>query len=607
MEDGVGEALDRAVHVRGERAAGPAGVDDDLRRRQRARAGPLAQRGQAGDRLRAPRERGERARGQPQERRGHREADEQQRPGREERDRAPHDRGGQPLPEAAAARPRPARPASEQREQRRLQRRGGRERGERHHEARDPERADERDRHREQQREPDRDREPGDEHRSARRLHRPDDRVLDARLPLRLLAEAVHDEQRVVDREAEADELDEVRHEGDEREHVRERPDDAERRGDRARGDEKRHERGQREPEHEQEHGERGRERDRLAPAQVGGEHRVEVVLESRLSRHERRRPAGPVQRAPQRLRPRLRVLEVERGRDVAVEDPAAGVKWTLEVARRHRRGRRRQLAAQPRPERRVRRVPHAEDDGEDAVRALAEVALEDRPRLLRLAARHCERGREPARERDRGGGAGREHGEPGGEDEASASEDAASPARGHPQTVARGPAVPSVATPQTRSVASAVPAAPRGPDNGGMRRLLLWLAVAAALVAVPTAGAAIASPAVRLTIVHVLRGCHSWGTVDSQELGPTRAIVVKRGTRLQIRVNCVMDFTFTQTRGPRLALGDPVTHAGTARTIVFRKKGLYRLHAVSLQTSEEMGLQTLGPDNVLSLTVRVR
>jgi hypothetical protein len=139
------------------------------------------------------------------------------------------------------------------------------------------------------------------------------------------------------------------------------------------------------------------------------------------------------------------------------------------------------------------------------------------------------------------------------------------------------------------------------------MRRLLLPLAAAAALVAVPVGGAALVSPTVRLAIVHVVQGCHVWGTVDSRPLGPARTLVVRRGTRLEIRVSCPMDFVFSQTAGPPLALGDPLTHTGTVRTIVFRRAGLYRLRAVSAQTSEEMGLQTLGPDNTLRLTVRVR
>jgi hypothetical protein len=136
------------------------------------------------------------------------------------------------------------------------------------------------------------------------------------------------------------------------------------------------------------------------------------------------------------------------------------------------------------------------------------------------------------------------------------------------------------------------------------MRKLALLVVVGAVGVLAP---AAIASPTVRLTIMHVVQGCHVWGTADSQPLGPSRTLVVRRGTRLQIRVSCPMDFTFTQTAGPPLALGDPVTHTGTVRTIVFGRRGLYRLRAVSVQSSAEMGLQTLGPDNTLRLTVRVR
>jgi hypothetical protein len=135
------------------------------------------------------------------------------------------------------------------------------------------------------------------------------------------------------------------------------------------------------------------------------------------------------------------------------------------------------------------------------------------------------------------------------------------------------------------------------------MRRLLLLAVASAALVAAP---AALASPTVRLAIIHAMHGCHIWGTADSRPLGATRTIVVARGTKLEIRVSCPMSFAVVQTSGPKLALASP-WQTGTARTLVFAKPGLYRLRATNLQTSEELGLQTLGPDNVLSLTVRVR
>ena len=137
-----------------------------------------------------------------------------------------------------------------------------------------------------------------------------------------------------------------------------------------------------------------------------------------------------------------------------------------------------------------------------------------------------------------------------------------------------------------------------------GMKRLGLLLVLGAAGMVAP---AAVASPTVRLAIIHVVQGCHVWGTVDSQPLGPTRTIVLKRGTRLEIRINCPMSFDFSQLSGPKLPLGNARTYAGTARTITFVRAGIYRLQAVNVESSEQMGMATLGPDNVLHLTVRVR
>ena len=46
---------------------------------------------------------------------------------------------------------------------------------------------------------------------------------------------------------------------------------------------------------------------------------------------------------------------------------------------------------------------------------------------------------------------------------------------------------------------------------------------------------------------------------------------------------------------------------AGTTRTIVFAKRGVYKLLARNIQSSDQLGLETLGDDNVLTLTIRVR
>lgn len=138
------------------------------------------------------------------------------------------------------------------------------------------------------------------------------------------------------------------------------------------------------------------------------------------------------------------------------------------------------------------------------------------------------------------------------------------------------------------------------------MRKLALVLAVAAAAVALPVGGAAAVSPTFRLTIIHTVSGCHIW-KLGTKSLGASAKIVVKPGAQLKIRPNCPMDFDFVQVSGPRLPLGAPRTYAGTVRTIVFRKPGVYKLTATNVQSATEQGLETLGPDNTLALTVVVR
>ena len=105
-----------------------------------------------------------------------------------------------------------------------------------------------------------------------------------------LLAEAVDDQERVVDRECEPDQLDEVRHVRDHRERVRERLDDQERARDRAGGEDERDRDREREAEDGDQHQERDRERDRLPAPEVAREDAVEVALDRRLPGHVRRR-----------------------------------------------------------------------------------------------------------------------------------------------------------------------------------------------------------------------------------------------------------------------------------------------------------------------------
>jgi hypothetical protein len=136
------------------------------------------------------------------------------------------------------------------------------------------------------------------------------------------------------------------------------------------------------------------------------------------------------------------------------------------------------------------------------------------------------------------------------------------------------------------------------------MRKFALLVAIAAALVVIPAAGA---SPTIRLAIIHVMRGCHAWATQNGVELGATRTFTVKPGTRIEIRMSCPMAFDVSQLAGPPLALGDPRWQPGTVHVLVFKKRGLYSLQAVNVQTPQDLGLETMGPDNHPTLTVRVR
>jgi hypothetical protein len=106
------------------------------------------------------------------------------------------------------------------------------------------------------------------------------------------------------------------------------------------------------------------------------------------------------------------------------------------------------------------------------------------------------------------------------------------------------------------------------------------------------------------MEIVHYFLGCHVWSRTSV--IGPSTRVTVVHGTRLTIRVSCPMDYDLSQTAGPALNLGSRRLYAGTLTAIVFKRRGVYKLIAKNVQTSAEAGLQTLGDDNLLGLTVRV-
>ncbi len=160
--------------------------------------------------------------------------------------------------------------SAQQREQGRLQRERGDDRDDGDDETGKAEGTDERDRDDQENGKADRHSRTGDDDGPAGGRHRGDDGVGVCELcVLQLLFEPVDDEQAVVDRQAEADELHEVRDVEDHQETVREEEHDRERGKGRARRHEEREEQGDGQPEDEREQSQRDHHRQQLAPSQV--------------------------------------------------------------------------------------------------------------------------------------------------------------------------------------------------------------------------------------------------------------------------------------------------------------------------------------------------
>ncbi len=145
------------------------------------------------------------------------------------------------------------------------------------------------------------------------------------------------------------------------------------------------------------------------------------------------------------------------------------------------------------------------------------------------------------------------------------------------------------------------------------------WVAVGAvvalsgtAAAAVPALASSSAAPkSGALMIRHQLKGCHSW----SYNNGPSQAaqsITLARGGSLKITDADVMSHTLIETSGPAVRLSGGATghmgmmnRTGMVMKVTFPKAGTYhfRTHAGEDYMS---GVKTVGPDNVLKLTVVV-
>jgi hypothetical protein len=136
---------------------------------------------------------------------------------------------------------------------------------------------------------------------------------------------------------------------------------------------------------------------------------------------------------------------------------------------------------------------------------------------------------------------------------------------------------------------------------------IMLVLGAVAVGVAVPTAVAAPPTTA-SVTIRHQVRGCHSW-SVDGGAFAASQALVLARGGSIRFTDNDLMLHTLVQLSGPavRMRNGNGVmNHMGATTTVVFARAGTY---VFKTKAGEDYvsGVKTVGEDNVLRLTVKVR
>jgi plastocyanin len=129
-----------------------------------------------------------------------------------------------------------------------------------------------------------------------------------------------------------------------------------------------------------------------------------------------------------------------------------------------------------------------------------------------------------------------------------------------------------------------------------------------AALVALAVTSAAPASGTATIAIRHQMRGCHSW-SFNSGPFKASQSVIVKAGTMLRFTNNDVMPHKLVQAAGPQMRSMHPtMSKMSSSATVKLTQKGIYRF---TTKAGEDYAwarsMKTVGEDNVLRLTVRVR
>jgi hypothetical protein len=119
------------------------------------------------------------------------------------------------------------------------------------------------------------------------------------------------------------------------------------------------------------------------------------------------------------------------------------------------------------------------------------------------------------------------------------------------------------------------------------------------------SAGTAFGHAPKTITIRHQVRGCHMWSFAG----GPYSAslkVKINRDTTLVFVDNDVMPHKLVELSGPNSALMTPnMRHMGAKAVVIFPKTGVYKF-TTKAGKDYMPGMKTIGPDNVLRLTVTV-
>ena len=133
-------------------------------------------------------------------------------------------------------------------------------------------------------------------------------------------------------------------------------------------------------------------------------------------------------------------------------------------------------------------------------------------------------------------------------------------------------------------------------------RLRIAGLALAATFVVTTTASAHLPKT---ITIRHQVRGCHAWSFAK----GPYKSSLtarIDRDSGLYFVNNDMMPHKLIQLAGPKASLSTPnMNHMGAHAYVTFKKAGVYKF---TTKPGEDYmkGMKTVGPDNVLRLTVTV-